>query len=146
MLPTGRALPEPDLTQPAIKVPFQVVLTPSSRPTGSCSNFYVFKCAPTLLRLVPLRRHDRYSFLGEFSLISPGTRNRGQVRVALAVPLRRSPAATPARTRSPLLWFSPAGPATPAAPSQRKVAPADVTQVLTDLGGQARYGNSASRS
>ena len=27
--------------------PFRPVLTPSSYPAGSCSNFYVFKCAPT---------------------------------------------------------------------------------------------------
>ena len=39
----------------------------------------------------------------------------------------------------PALWFSPAGQPTPAAPARRKVAPADVTQALTDLGGQARY-------
>jgi AAA domain-containing protein len=37
------------------------------------------------------------------------------------------------------LWFSPAGPPTPTAPTRHKVEPADVTQVLTDLGGQARY-------
>jgi hypothetical protein len=39
----------------------------------------------------------------------------------------------------PALWFSPAGQPTPAAPARRKVAPADVTQALTGLGGQARY-------
>ena len=60
-------------------------------------------------------------------------------RVALPVPLRRSPAAASARTRPPALWFSPAGQPTPAAPARRKVEPADVTQALTDLGGQARY-------
>jgi hypothetical protein len=37
------------------------------------------------------------------------------------------------------LWFSPAGQPMLAA-SRRKVEPKDVTEVLTDLGGQARYG------
>jgi AAA domain-containing protein len=37
------------------------------------------------------------------------------------------------------LWFSPTGPSTPTTPTRRKVEPADVTEVLTDLGGQARY-------
>jgi AAA domain len=37
------------------------------------------------------------------------------------------------------LWFSPAGPVAPAAPARRKVEPKDVTEVLSDLGGQARY-------
>jgi hypothetical protein len=38
------------------------------------------------------------------------------------------------------LWFSPSGQSTPAPPARHKVEPKDVTQVLTDLGGQARYG------
>src|SRR5881409_3703137 len=37
------------------------------------------------------------------------------------------------------LWFSPAGQAMPAAPARHKVSPTDVTEALTDLGGQARY-------
>lgn len=37
------------------------------------------------------------------------------------------------------LWFSPAGQPTSTAPARHKVETADVTQVLTDLGGQARY-------
>jgi len=37
------------------------------------------------------------------------------------------------------LWFSPAGSPPPAATVRRKVEPADVTEVLSDLGGQARY-------
>src|SRR5215831_931160 len=37
------------------------------------------------------------------------------------------------------LWFSPAGQTTPAAAARHKVAPADVTEALTELGGQARY-------
>jgi hypothetical protein len=36
------------------------------------------------------------------------------------------------------LWFSAAGPVSPAAP-HRKVDPADITQALTILGNQARY-------
>jgi AAA domain len=39
----------------------------------------------------------------------------------------------------PSLWFAPAGQPTPAAPVRRKVEPADVTEALTNLGGQARY-------
>ncbi len=39
----------------------------------------------------------------------------------------------------PSLWFSPAGQPTSAAPARRKVEPADVTEALTDLGGQAHY-------
>ncbi len=35
-----------------------------------------------LLRLIPLRRQDRGSFSGEFSLISPGTKNPGHVKPA----------------------------------------------------------------
>ena len=38
------------------------------------------------------------------------------------------------------LWFSPAGPPPPAASARHKVEPKDVTEVLTDLGGQAHYG------
>jgi hypothetical protein len=37
------------------------------------------------------------------------------------------------------LWFSPAGQPTPTAPARHKVEPADVTRVLADLDGQARY-------
>ncbi len=37
------------------------------------------------------------------------------------------------------LWFSPTGRAMPTVPTRRKVEPADVTEVLTDLGGQAHY-------
>jgi len=37
------------------------------------------------------------------------------------------------------LWFSPAGSPPPTATVRRKVEPADVTEVLSDLGGQARY-------
>jgi len=37
------------------------------------------------------------------------------------------------------LWFSPAGSPAPTATVRRKVEPADVTEVLSDLGGQARY-------
>jgi transposase len=37
------------------------------------------------------------------------------------------------------LWFSPAGSPPPTALVRRKVEPADVTEVLSDLGGQARY-------
>jgi len=37
------------------------------------------------------------------------------------------------------LWFSPAGSPPPIATARRKVEPADVTEVLSDLGGQARY-------
>ncbi|MEE8256651.1 MAG: hypothetical protein V3R60_02075, partial [Acidobacteriota bacterium] len=39
-----------------------------------------------LLRLIPLRRHDRVSFSGEFSLISPGTKNPGHVSLQKALP------------------------------------------------------------
>ena len=37
------------------------------------------------------------------------------------------------------LWFSPAGSPPPTATVRRKVEPANVTEVLSDLGGQARY-------
>jgi hypothetical protein len=37
------------------------------------------------------------------------------------------------------LWFSPAGPPAPTAATRRKVEPADITQALADLGGEARY-------
>jgi len=37
------------------------------------------------------------------------------------------------------LWFSPAGSPLPTAAVRRKAEPADVTEVLSDLGGQARY-------
>jgi hypothetical protein len=38
------------------------------------------------------------------------------------------------------LWFSPSGQPTRVTPARHKVEPQDVTQVLTGLGGQARYG------
>jgi len=37
------------------------------------------------------------------------------------------------------LWFSPAGQPIPAATARHKVSPTDVTEALTDFGGQARY-------
>jgi len=37
------------------------------------------------------------------------------------------------------LWFSPAGPRTPAVAARHKVSPVDVTEALTELGGKARY-------
>ena len=38
-----------------------------------------------LLRLLPLRRHDRVSFSGEFSLISPGTKKPGHVETGVYI-------------------------------------------------------------
>jgi len=41
------------------------------------------------------------------------------------------------------LWFSPAGQAPATSPTRRKVEPADITQALINLGGEARYNQTA---